>query len=149
MSARFASCPETDMCLPEAYFLAAAILASSRAKDNTEHRSLMVRSAHLRASRTMRPRCIFILRDAAKRPLLRMRAARDGHSSPRSPVLFVLRLDRIAGAGPVGVGPVAQLVEVSPRRQPLAAVHRDGLAVDPVAAAGNQEHREVLQLLHF
>ncbi len=33
----------------------------------------MVRSAGLRACRTMTPQCVLILRDAAKRPLLRMR----------------------------------------------------------------------------
>src|SRR5260221_13693790 len=68
---------------------------------------------------------------------------------PRGAVLFVLRLDRIARLGPVRVGPVAQLIEVAAHRQRLAAVHRDGLAVDPVAAAGDQEHGEVLQFLHF
>src|SRR6266436_3540755 len=67
---------------------------------------------------------------------------------PRGAVLFVLRLDRVARLGPVRVGPVAQLIEVAAHRQRLAAVHRDGLAVDPVAAAGNQEYRQILQLLH-
>src|SRR5579864_7000614 len=70
-------------------------------------------------------------------------------SAPCGAVLFVLCLDRLAGLFPVGVGPVAQLVEVAAHRQRLAAVHRDGLAVDPVAAAGNQEHRQILQLLHL
>src|SRR4051795_7982652 len=69
-------------------------------------------------------------------------------SPPCSPVLFVLRLDGVAGLGPVGVGPVAQLVEIAAHGERLAAIHRDGLAVDPVAAAGDQKHREVLQLLH-
>src|SRR5258708_408391 len=69
-------------------------------------------------------------------------------SSPRSPVLFVLRLDGVAGLGPVGVGPVAQLIEIAAHGQRLAAVHRDGLAVDPVAAAGDQEHGQILQFLH-
>src|SRR6267378_6598784 len=65
-------------------------------------------------------------------------ARNDGDGSPPcSAVLFVLRLDRIAGSGPVGVGPVAQLIKVSASGQRLAAIHRDGLAVDPVAAAGN------------
>jgi len=68
---------------------------------------------------------------------------------PRHPVLFVLRLDGVAGLGPVGVGPVAQLIEIAAHRQRLAAIHRDGLAIDPVAAARNQEHREVLQLFHL
>ena len=68
---------------------------------------------------------------------------------PRGAVLFVLRLDRVARRGPVGIAPVAQLIKIAAHRQRLAAVHRDGLAVDPVAAAGNQEHREVLQLLHL
>lgn len=41
--------------------------------------SLMVRSAPLRASRTMRPAAsILILRDAAKKPLLRMRTPAGG-----------------------------------------------------------------------
>jgi hypothetical protein len=42
---------------------------------------LMVRSALLRASRTMRPDAsILILRDAAKKPLLRMRAPAGGEA---------------------------------------------------------------------
>src|SRR5258707_5241682 len=59
----------------------------------------------------------------------------DVKLSPCSFVLFVLRLDGFACLDPVGVGPVAQLIEISAHRQCLAAVHRDGLAVDPVAAA--------------
>ncbi|MCP1837604.1 transposase InsO family protein [Bradyrhizobium sp. USDA 4538] len=65
-------------------------------------------------------------------------------SAPRRAVLLVLGLDRLARLGPVVVAPVAQLVEIAAHGERLRAVHGDGLAVDPVAAAGNQEHREVL-----
>src|SRR6266404_7210161 len=51
----------------------------------------------------------------------------DVKSPPCGAVLFVLRLDRIARMGPVGVGPVAQRIEVTARCQRLAAIHRDGL----------------------
>src|ERR1700716_1476893 len=67
---------------------------------------------------------------------------------PRGAVLVVLGLDGVAGLAPVGVGPVAQLIEVAAHGQRLAAVHGNGLAVDPVAAARDQEYRKVLQLFH-
>src|SRR6185437_234280 len=63
-------------------------------------------------------------------------------SSPCRAILFVLRLDGLARLGPVVVAPVAELVEVAAHREPLRAVHCDGLAIDPVAAAGDQEHRQ-------
>src|SRR6185437_2672581 len=69
--------------------------------------------------------------------------------SPGRAVLFILRLDRTARLGEVGIGPVAQLIEVPAHRQCLDAVHGDGLAIDPVAATRNQEYREVLQLFHL
>src|SRR5579872_1939060 len=56
-------------------------------------------------------------------------------------VLVVLRLDLFARLLPVGVGPVAQLIEIPAHGERLAAIHRNGFAVDPVTAAGNQEHR--------
>src|SRR5438874_13764361 len=55
---------------------------------------------------------------------------------PLRPVLLVLRLDRVPRIGPVVVAPVAELVEIAAHRQRLGAVHGDGLAADPVAAAG-------------
>src|SRR5437870_9445600 len=67
---------------------------------------------------------------------------------PRRAVLFVLRLDGVAGLRPVGVGPVAQLIKVAAHGERLAAVHGDGFAIDPVAAARNQKYREILQFLH-
>src|SRR4051812_36620951 len=57
---------------------------------------------------------------------------------PLGAIFFVLRLDGVARLLPVGVFPAAKLVEVAAHRQRLCAVHRDGLAIDPVAAAGNQ-----------
>jgi hypothetical protein len=56
--------------------------------------SLMVRSALLRASRTMEPG--FILRDAAKRPLLRMRSAPYTFSNGKS---IWLRFSSHSGTG--------------------------------------------------
>src|ERR1700732_1474283 len=97
------------------------------------------------ASRTTRPNRALILRDAARSqvyagyvnlpawPLLRMRFCIRVASSPRGAVLFVLRLDLLARRGPVGIGPIAQLIEVAACRQRLAAVPRDGLAVAPGA----------------
>ena len=72
-----------------------------------------------------------------------------GELPPSRAVLLVLRLDQVPGLGPVGILPVAQRIKVAAHRQRLAAIHGDGLAVDPVAAAGNQEHREILQLFHL
>src|SRR6185437_15174319 len=69
-------------------------------------------------------------------------------SPPCRAVLLVLRLDGLARLGPVVIAPVAELVEIPAHREGLRAVHRNGLAIDPVAAAGDQEHREVLQFLH-
>src|SRR5579883_1183030 len=67
----------------------------------------------------------------------------------RGTILFVLRLDLFARLLPVLVAPVAQLVEIAAHGERLAAVHRNGLAVDPVTAAGNQEHGQILQFLHL
>src|SRR5947209_4136552 len=68
-------------------------------------------------------------------------ALRPGHekaSSPLGSILLVLLLDRIPRLGPVVVAPVAELVEIAAHGERLCAVHGDGLAGDPVAAAGNQ-----------
>src|SRR3984893_5917000 len=143
----------SDMFPPEAYCFVAAILALSRTKDNT---GAGFPTFQQRRPCESRDPCgpsvrdgINCLRDNYRRWLWVPAFAGTTTSPPCSPVFFVLRLDRIARSGPVGVGPFAQLIKVSARGQRLAAVHRDGLAVDPVAAAGNKEHCEVLQLLHF
>src|SRR5262249_15676836 len=83
-----------------------------------------------------------------RQPSFRLHAdepLQSSRSSPCRAVLFALRLDGLARLGPVVVTPVAQLVEIAAHRKRLRAVHGDGLAVDPVAAAGNEEDREILQ----
>src|SRR5882724_11227807 len=72
---------------------------------------------------------------------------RKGSGALRA-VLLVLRFDRLARPLPVGIAPVAQLVEAGAGGERLRAVKRDGFAIDPVAAAGDQEGGEVVQLLH-
>src|SRR6266536_3204448 len=57
-------------------------------------------------------------------------------------------LDRLAGGLPFRIAPFAPIVEIAAGRQRIGAVHRDGLAGEPVAAVGEQEGREILQLLH-
>src|SRR5262249_7778579 len=69
--------------------------------------------------------------------------------TPCLAVLLILLGDRVTRLRPVGIGPFAQLVEVSTGGERLGAVHGDGLAADPVAAPGDQEHGQVLQLLHL
>src|SRR6185312_827094 len=66
-------------------------------------------------------------------------------SPPRSAVFFILRLDRLARLVPVVVAPVAQLIEIAAHGERLGAVHRDGLAIDPVATTGDQEYGQILQ----
>src|SRR3954447_19962134 len=75
-------------------------------------------------------------------------AGTGASAAARGAILVVLRLDGLLGLAPVVVAPIAQLIEVAAHRQRLRAVHRDGLAVDPVATAGDQEYGEVLQLFH-
>src|SRR3954447_11401690 len=74
--------------------------------------------------------------------------ARTTTSPPLRSVLLVLRHDALARGFPVVFAPVAELVEIAAHRERLRAVHGDGLAGDPVAAAGDQEHGDVLQFLH-
>src|SRR6266581_283755 len=64
-------------------------------------------------------------------------------------VLLVLRLDRRTRLFPLGVAPGEELGERCAVREPPAAVERDGLAGEPLAAVGHEKHREVLQLVHF
>src|SRR6266702_4573266 len=64
-------------------------------------------------------------------------------------VLLVLRFDRLARFFPVGVGPAGELGEGRAVGEPAAAVDRDGLAGEPLAAVGHEERGEVLQLFHF
>src|SRR6202790_4336151 len=154
MSARLAGSCETDMSPPWRLSLLAqywrrcaanTIRGCWRSPDAAQHAALAAWCA-------ADPGPI-VLRGERWVPALRRSASRctaSGQvSPPRGAVLFVLRLDLLARLGPVGVGPVAPLIEVAAHRQHLAAIHGDGLAVDPVAAAGNQEHREILQLFHL
>src|ERR1700744_4088907 len=67
-------------------------------------------------------------------------AYRAGTSPARRAILFVLRLDRLARLGPVGIGPVAQLVEIAAHRQRLRAVHRDGTRAGLVAGLDALAH---------
>src|SRR3984893_10783481 len=61
----------------------------------------------------MRPMCEFILRDAAKRPLLRMRVQSTAETSPLN-FLFVLAVGLVAGtiSGIVGTGASIMLMPV-------------------------------------
>src|SRR5258708_5232987 len=155
ISARFAGSSETDMFLPGDLFFVAAILTLSRAKDNTgagprdftARRPCESRDPYAAASRLGAVAVAFA--NNKHRWLWVPAFAATTALTPRGLVLFVLRLDRIARCRPVGVRPVAQLIKIAAHGERLGAVHRDGLAVDPVAAAGNQEHGEVLQFFHL
>src|SRR5262249_32951974 len=56
--------------------------------------------------------------------------------TPRSLVPRVDLLDRLAGGFPFDVAPLAQIVEIASGRERIGAVHRNGLAGEPVGAAG-------------
>ena len=62
-------------------------------------------------------------------------------------ILFVLRLDSLAGGLPLRIRPMPQLVKIAAGRVALRAVERNGFAGQPLAAVGDQKRREVLQFL--
>src|SRR4029079_14580098 len=68
----------------------------------------------------LRPEWVPALRSSVKNA-----APRPGHGalSSRRAVLFVLCLDRVARLVPVGVAPVAQLIEIAAHGERLRAVH--------------------------
>src|SRR5258708_31617080 len=111
-----------------------AILTSSRRKDNVVVPAKAGTHTPRPIGRAM-GLVAFVTIDAGGYGSLLSQDDQKGGSPPCRAVLFVLRLDGVARLGPVGVRPVAQLIEVAAHRHRLDAVHRDGLAVDPVAAA--------------
>src|SRR5437899_7321665 len=64
-------------------------------------------------------------------------------------VLLGLRLDRLARLLPLGVAPGEELGEGRAVGEPAAAVDRDGLAGEPLAAVGHEKGGEVLELVHL
>src|SRR5271167_4759211 len=63
-------------------------------------------------------------------------------------ILLILCFDAGARLLPLRIGPVAQFVEIAARSKVSAAVHHDGLAVEPGAAVAHQKGREILQFFH-
>src|SRR2546421_10786278 len=94
------------------------------------------------AAATMKIRKSQVFCIVASLPPLRLFSLEQG-LSPRCAVLLVLLGDRVTRLLPVGVGPFAHLIEIAASGERLRAVHRDGLAADPVAAAGDQEPGQI------
>src|SRR3954451_18720763 len=108
MSARLVSCCEVDMSLPYRLVIVAPSVAASRCKDNTGRRETVTAAT-------------------TDTGAIGSAQQRQQRSPPRRAVLLVLRLDRVARLVPVGVTPVAQLVEIAAHGERLCTVHGDGL----------------------